>query len=341
MKKASLPLLLFPFLLCLQGVSLFGQSVSTVPVGYTTITIYGTGGQGTEAFSYLGVPMHHAANFRSAMTAKADNSITCTNAGWTANAYANTHFVMIMSGDKTGMSATITANTADTLTTAENLSSILTGNEQFAIHKYTTIADVFGATNSAGLKGSYSSGTADNILIQTGSNSFSTYYYKDSGLAGGTGWRSAASSSVDASGTIIPYGSGIIVVRRESADLKVSVMGSVFPDDVVTPVEQGFNWKTASLPVDVTLAGFFGANNEAGLKGSYSSGLADNVLVFDRSGNMTTYYYKDSGLAGGTGWRSAASSSKDEANTVIAAPGSMFMIRRIDDAFNLTEKSPL
>jgi uncharacterized protein (TIGR02597 family) len=273
------------------------------------------------------------------MTAKADNSITCANAGWTANAYANTHFVMILSGDNTGMSATITANTADKLTTAENLSSILTGDEQFAIHKYTTIADVFGATNTAGLKGGITDSSADNILIQTGSNSFATYYYKNAGPIGGTGWR-GADPTVDASGTIIPYGSGIIAVRRESTDLKVTVSGSVFPDDVVTPVEQGFNWKAPSLPVDVTLAGFFGANNEAGLKAGITDSSADNVLVFDRSGNITTYYYKNAGPIGGTGWR-GADPSTDEANTVIAAPGAMFMIRRVDDAFNLTEKSPL
>ncbi len=340
MKKYTRSFLFLPILFCLSGTHLFSDSVSTVPVGYVTLTINGTGGVGTEAFSYLGVPMHHNANFRSAMTAKADNSITCANAAWTANAFANTHFVMIMSGDNTGMSATITANTANTLTTAENLNSILTGNENFAIHKYTTIAEVFGADNSAGLKGSYSSGQADNILVQTGSNSFATYYYKNAGLIGGTGWR-GGDPTVDASGAIIPHGSGIIAVRGESADLKVSVMGSVFPDDVVTPLEQGFNWKTASLPVDVTLAGFFGANNEAGLKGSYSSGQSDNVLVFDRSGNITTYYYKNAGLIGGTGWRSAASSSMDQANTVIAEPGSMFMIRRTEAAFNLTEESPL
>ena len=122
MKKALLPLNLFLILFCLSGTHLFSQAVTTVPVGYVTITINGTGGLGTEAFSYLGVPMHHGANFRSAKTAKADNSITCANAAWTANAYANTHFVMILSGDNTGMSTTITANTADTLTTAENLS---------------------------------------------------------------------------------------------------------------------------------------------------------------------------------------------------------------------------
>ena len=339
MKKPSF-VYLFLFLGLLVG--LLGQTVSTVPVGYITLKVKGTGGVGTEAFSYLGVPMHHAANSRGAITAKADNSITCANAAWTANAFANTHFVMIMSGDNTGMSATITANTADTLTTAENLSFILTGTETFAIHKYTTLADVFGADNSAGFKASDGPGTADNILIQTGSNSFSTFYYKNAGLIGGTGWRGAASSSVDASGTVIPYGTGIIVVRRESADLKVTLPGSVFPDDAVTPVEVGFNWKSNSYPTNVTLAGLFGVNNEAGLKGSDGPGTADNILVFDANGHITTYYYKNAGLIGGTGWRSAASSSTDEANTVIAEPGEMFFINRSGGAaFNLTEKSPL
>lgn len=338
MKKAYV--LISLIVLSLHVAMLKSQTVSTIPVGYITLTINGTGGQGTEAFSYLGVPLHHAASFRSKLTAKADNSISCTNAGWTANAYANNHYVMILSGDNIGMSATITANTADTLTTAENLSSILNGDEQFAIHQYTTLADVFGADNSAGLKASDGPGTADNILIQTGSNSFSTFYYKNAGL-GGTGWRGAASSSVDASGTVIPYGTGIIAVRRERADLAITVSGSVFPDDAVTPVEVGFSWKTASIPVDITLAGLFGANNEAGLDGGDGPGTADNILVFDSSGSITTYYYRDSGL-GGTGWRSAASSSTDEANTVIAKPGEMFFINRSGGAaFNLTENSPL
>lgn len=337
MKKPSF-VYLFLFLGLVVG--LLGQTVSTVPVGYITLNVKGTGGLGTEAFSYLGLPMHHAANFRGAITAKADNSITCANAAWAANAFANTHYVMIMSGDNTGMSATITANTADTLTTADNLSSILTGSENFAIHKYTTLADVFGADNSAGLKGGAFDGDADNILVQTGSNSFSTFYYKDSGL-GGTGWRGAGSISVDASGTVIPYGTGIIAVRRESADLKVTLPGSVFPDDAVTPVEVGFNWKSNSYPTNVTLAGLFGANNEAGLKGGAFDGDADNILVFDANGNISTYYYKDSGI-GGMGWRSAASISTDQANTVIAEPGEMFFINRSGGAaFNLTEKSPL
>ena len=284
--------------------------------------------------------MHHAADFQNVITATADNSITCANAGWTLNEYENSYYIMILSGTNTGMSTTITGNTGDTLTTADNLSQVLTGDEQFAIHKYTTIADVFGATNSAGLRGGAHSGLADNILIQTGSSSFSTYYYKDSGPIGGVGWR-GANPTVDASQTIIPHGAGIIVVRGEPTDITITVLGSVFPKDVVTPIEAGFNWKTASIPTDVTLANLFGPNNEAMLQGGAHSGLADNILVFDANGNITTYYYKNVGLIGGIGWRGANPTS-DQADTVIARPGEMFLINRSGGgAFNLTESSPL
>ena len=131
------------------------------------------------------------------------------------------------------------------------------------------------------------------------------------------------------------------MVRRESADIDITVSGSVFEGDAVTPVEAGFNWKTASIPVDLTLAGLFGANNEAGLVGGAHAGQADNILVFNNSGILVTYYYKSAGI-GGTGWRSSISNTIDEANTVIAGPGEMFYINRSGGAaFNLTENSPL
>lgn len=327
----------------LGSVQLSAQSVTTTPVGYVKLTIKGTGGQGSEAFSYLGVPMHHAADFQNVITATADNSITCANAGWTLNEYENSHYIMILSGTNTGMSTTITGNTGDTLTTADNLSQVLTGDEQFAIHKYTTIADVFGATNSAGLKEGSFGGGADNILIQGQSNNFNTYYYSSGGLFGGEGWRSVSSPTNDASETIIPHGAGIVVVRRDSSDITITVLGSVFPKDVTTPVEEGYNWKTSSIPIDLTLSKLFGMNNETNLlKGGSFAGDADKVLVFDDDGTYSTYYFKNGGLFGGTGWRSVRSNDVDESNAIIAKPGKMFMINRSNGiAFNLTEKSPL
>jgi len=317
--------------------SLAAQTATTTPVGYVSVTVNGTGGVASEAFTYMGVPLHAAAATQANATSAGANTITSAGAGWDVDAYAG-NYVQILSGANTGVSATIASNTADTLTTVEDLDSLLSGDEAYAVYPYTTLADVFGAANEVGLDGGSASGNADNILVQNGS-AFDTYYFKDSGL-GGTGWRSSTSPSVDASGTAIPYGVGVIVVRRQAADLELVVAGTVFSSDAITPVEVGFNWKTASIPVEITLAGLFGASNEAGLDGGSASGNADNILVFQSSGDFNTYYYKESGL-GGTGWRSSTSPSVDEANASIA-PGEMFIINRSGGAgFNLTEVSPL
>jgi len=62
-----------------------------------------------------------------------------------------------------------------------------------------------------------------------------------------------------------------------------------------------------------TLASLFGPNNQAGL-GAGSNVSADEILIYNpATGLYTTYFYKTIGL-GGTGWRSTASSSLNQAN---------------------------
>ena len=95
------------------------------------------------------------------------------------------------------------------------------------------------------------------------------------------------------------------------------------------------------MPVSMTLSEFFGESNSAGLDGGSSAGNADTILV-PSEGGFLTYYYKDAGLLGGTGWRSVASPIVDESSTVIAEPGKMFFLNRSGgNGFNLTEASPL
>ena len=315
------------------------SAVETDPVGYITVTINGNGGSGS-AFTYMGVPLHKAVSSSGAIdTAPAANTITDTSQAWTVDEYAGA-YVIITSGVNEGVSATISSNTADTLTTTEDLSSLLAGDESYEIRPYTTIADVFGATNSAGLDGGSSAGNADTILIQSGAG-FDTYYYKDSGLLGGTGWRSSASPIVDQSGAIISYGTGIIVVRKQTDDIDLVISGSVFGGDAITPIEADYNWKAPSIPVGLTLNSLFGTTNEAGLDGGSSAGNADNIIVPTAAG-LTTYYYKNAGLLGGTGWRSSSSPIADVGDTVFVQPGQMFLINRSGGgAFNLAESSPL
>ena len=314
------------------------SAVETDPVGYITVTINGNGGSG-EAFTYMGSPLHAAVASAGAVDASAANSITDNSQAWTADEHAGS-YLMITSGVNEGVSATVSSNTSDTLTTLEDISSLLAGDESFEVRPYTTLADIFGATNSAGLDGGSTSGNADTILIQSGAG-FDTYYYKDAGFIGGTGWRGSSSPSVDQSSAVVPYGSGIIVVRKQAGDINLVISGSVFGGDAITPIETDFNWKAPSIPVGLTLNALFGAANEAGLDGGTSAGNSDNVVVPTASG-LTTYYYKNAGFIGGTGWRSSASPSVDEGATVFAQPGQMFLINRTGGpAFNLAETSPL
>jgi uncharacterized protein (TIGR02597 family) len=318
--------------------SMFAQTVATDPVGYVTVTVNGTGGVGSEAFTYMGVPLHKASDASGAITGTAANTIT-SSAAWDVDAYAGS-YVLITSGTNEGVSSTISSNTATALTTVDDLTSLLVGDETFSIRAYATIADVFGAANEAGLDGGDGAGNSDTVLIQSGIG-FNTYYYKDAGFFGGTGWRSSSNPSIDESGAVIAFGTGMIVVRKQSADIEVVLSGSVFAGDAITPVEAGFNWKSASIPVDLTLNGLFGAANEVGLDGGDGAGNADNIIVPSASG-LTTYYYKDAGFFGGTGWRSSSNPSVDEGATVIVGPGEMFLINRSGGAaFNLTESSPL
>ncbi len=69
---------------------------------------------------------------------------------------------------------------------------------------------LYTANLNTGLAGG-SNVSADKVLIYDGLT-YQTYYYKTLGL-GGIGWRSTASSSKDASGTILPAGSSILIQR--------------------------------------------------------------------------------------------------------------------------------
>lgn len=323
-------------------ISANATSVTTDPVGYITLQINGTGGEGSSAFSFLSVPMHSAIDAQSTIASFGTSSITASSADWTVDEFAATHFVQIVSGPNEGIAATITANTSDTLTTAEDLSTLLAGGESFAIRKYTTIADVFGPENEAGLVGGANAGAADNILIPDGAGGFGFYYYKNAGLIGGTGWRSSASPSIDEANKILPFGEGFLVRRIASEDISLVVTGSVIVNDSIIPFESGINWAAPVAPKTYTIADFFGPNNEVGLVGGANAGAADNILLPDGSGGYLFFYFKNAGLIGGTGWRSSASPSIDEADRILAQPGSLFILNRSQGGpFNLIELNPV
>jgi uncharacterized protein (TIGR02597 family) len=83
----------------------------------------------------------------------------------------------------------------------------------YAANMTLTSSSLYTGSSSTGLSGGTST-SADQVLLWNGSG-YDTYYYQTSGF-GGTGWRRGGAPTNDASSTIIPMGSSIVVQRQNA-----------------------------------------------------------------------------------------------------------------------------
>jgi|GEM_PF-3582970 len=97
-------------------------------------------------------------------------------------------------------------------------------------------------------------------------------------------------------------------------------------DDFSTMLRGG---ETLVIRPHKTLAGVFGAANEAGL-GSGDAGTADviSILAEGSSASFTTYYYRAGATLGGTGWRSSSNPFEDQAQTPLKTGQGLIVKRR-------------
>jgi hypothetical protein len=333
----------------------------TDPVGYTTVPIPGTGGVGT---SKLQLASHQllpsgSTEFAGTVDSFSGNILNDAAGTWSAGAYVNptppsgfpnyTHLVEITSGPLTGTFTWITATAANQITTFDNISAAGTAN--YRVRKAFTIASLLGDPPTSAVLGGGTSSTADTMLLYTStSGAYRTFYYKTSG-AGGTGWRTTASTSVNVSSVAIhPTDSGLVFQRKQSADGSLVINGDVKTGATDVLIRGGggtgpgattLNLIQALIPTDqLTLGtcGLYTGNPATGLAGGTSS-TADTVLTYNATtGAYTTYYYKTSG-AGGTGWRSTASTSVDRSTQVLPSNGAI-LIQRKNSGTDFTWEMP-
>ncbi len=308
--------------------------VTTDAIGYVTLTIKGQSGSGASALSFLGIGLTRPTVYKGVLESVGAASATTEAGDWSDSQFApvgGVHYIEITSGAACGHASDITATDAQTKTIGVDpaFSQLLGGGEAFKIRQHWTLASLFGPNNEAGL-GAGSNTAADEILVYDPvAGTYTTYFYKTSGL-GGTGWRSAASASVDHSGAQLDPTRGILIRRKQPGDLKVKVFGVVKTGSTSFPVYAGLNILPNPFPSDaLTLgnSGLFTEDPATGLAGG-SNVSADKVLIFNGS-SYDTYYFKTSGL-GGTGWRSAASVSADASATVLPS-GTSILIQRAKD----------
>ncbi len=310
---------------------------TTKPVGLITLTVNGTGGTQSNAYTLAGLGLTQRALFQGASTSIGANLIVDTAAAWTDNQFngvGNACCVEIISGANAGVILDIASTVASTqtITTVQPIPAGTVAGDSFVVRRHWTIGSVFGQTNQSGLAGG-SVTSADQILLYNGSNP-TNYYYQTVGL-GGTGWRQAGAPTVDASGTVIYPDEGFFIERMQSAPLNIVLMGSVKTGQTSTPIMPGQNFVGNIYAAPMTLAdcGLYTGSPATGLADG-SSTSADQVLIWNPVLNgYDTYYYQTIGV-GGTGWRKGGDRVDDASATPIPVGGAVIVNRKGATGFN-------
>ena len=314
-------------------------TVTTDPVGFITLTFAGTGGTATQAITFSGLGMANPVSYQGNVDAVASVSghavLTSTSAGFTDNQYNfpnGSYFVEITSGSNAGVTSDIIATTAsnNSITTFDNISSLVTAGNSMRIRAHWTIGSVFGATNQAGLTAGNSS-TADQILVYNGSG-YDIYFYSSGGIIG-AGWRKTGGGNADQSTAKIEPDQGLIIKRTSgssTASINLVLQGAVKTGQSYVPVQQGANILGNVYGANMTLgdSGLYTGSSSTGVLAGNSS-TADQILIWNGSG-YDIYFYSSGGIIG-SGWRKTGGGNSDQSTAIISA-GSAIVLQRQSSA---------
>jgi hypothetical protein len=266
------------------------QAASTTPVGYTTTPL--TVGQ----FSFVGLTVQHPTLSAGVLTAESANSVTAGTTDFVAllGAPGSATYILELP-DGTIQEVTTWTNTG-VLTTPDDVTAAVTPNTTtYKLRKAATISDIFGATNSAGLKPDTDGDFLNNADLVTvlgaGGAQTTIYYYND---GSDQGWYTAGGA--DAANIPVVYADGFYVKRQAGGGpLNLVVTGEVKTVATKGVLINGYNFISSVAPAGLTL-GTSGLQNfiSPDTEGDYTGPTVDNVLLPQPNGSfVTAYYYND------------------------------------------------
>lgn len=326
MKSPSLILALAS--LTLGSAALVAQSVTTDPVGFTTLTVKG------NSFNVVGLNMVKPVSYQGVVSGVAGAVVSDSNANFdTALTAGKKYFVEIISGDYAGLNAEVVSWSGSDLTIAGDVGSISAAlnGAGHRIRESWTLGDVFGATNSAGLQSGATTSTADIVYaVDPATGNFRLYYYQTGAIVGGTGWRTTGNAFADQSSVPLYFTDGLIVQRRGATDLSIKLVGAVKTGKTIVGVKTGFNLVSNPYPVTDLTLGNSGLGTSVGAGSSLSN---SDVIYLSKSAGAgyDLFYFQSGAIVGGTGWRSSASAFTDRSGEVMAIGRSFFVQRRGED----------
>lgn len=283
-------------------------TVSTDPVGFTTLTVNGSGTAGVSAYTLASVDLTRPADYSGVIpagivtTGTAGGTVltfgTGTFAGLTLSGSAASHYIEITNGSGAGVMSTILSSDNDhTITLADDLSAVIDnagGTTTFKTRPHWTFATLFGVNNSAGLSGSTSVAFSDTIQTMGPSGVLATYYYNTRNSRWQTG------GGADATNIILSPEVGLLITRKQPTPVAMVLQGNVKLGTTGLYIAGGGGLQTAYSIIpnpypmsSVTLAGcgLYTGNSATGVTGSTSVAFSDTVQTMSSTGILTTYYY--------------------------------------------------
>ncbi len=303
MKKLNLSLAI----LALAAMSVNAQTtVNSGIVGYQTSTIAGKGA-GASFLSFVPNNLAKATIFTGGGTA-VGTTVTLAGASLSGSigpvSGVPTHYLLVNSGTGAGYVTDVTAFTAGSVTTADDLSSSIPAGTTVSVVPHTKLTDILGTTTGLLVTGGSTVSAADNVYLVDAAGALKIYYYK-TGV--GAGWKT--SSGTDATATIVYPGESIIVSRKQTALVSVVTVGQVASQQTKAVFTQNMNSACSGAPVGLTLSALYPS-----ISGGSTVSAADNVyLINPTTGALDIFYYK-TGV--GAGWKTAAGATADSTRDI-------------------------
>jgi hypothetical protein len=319
---------LLPSLLVVSGFTLLtpawsqeAESASTDLAGFHTVSIKG------KSSKVVGANFVRPSAARGNLEAAAANTLTDNDADFTSTLTAGvSYWVEITSGPNKGIASIVSAFAQNTLTTDDDLSALCGPTDTYDVRPTHTIASLFGATNSAGLRAGSSINNADTIKLPDGLGGVITLFYSSSAPVG---WRNTATGTANAADTPVYHVDAMEVNRSSNGTLNLRFAGTLRTGPTHYGILTGLNQVDINYPVGSTLA-------NSGLQNYVKQGdsaTADLIWVPNTTTGYKKYYYTPDAAPLTAGWKLVGSGNTDQN---AAALTSGIIIERRDPATNMT-----
>lgn len=326
-------------LLSVTALPVFAQNEAvTDPVGFIDLTVTG-GSPSTPRLSLVSPTLTQPILWQGLVTGVSGTTITVGGTPWGSNMFngaAGSHYLELIAATNaalTGKLTDIVGTGVSTVTVSPSIPVAI--GDTIKIRKDVTISDLLGSNNSAGLLASDDGSTADEVLIYSGSNAVSYFYYTgDPSLP--AGWLKTDDYTPAGDVSIAPH-EAVVIKRRGAGNLNVSFTGAVKTGNTLFPILSGFNVLGTASAKGLTLAesNLYTGNSTTGVLAADDGSVADEVFLYGSNGVGVSYFY----YSDGPGW--VKTDDYTDASNVPIAPGTAFVLKRKSGApFNWSLPSP-